>query len=92
MKLSVEILIEVIEIKTTFNLNDELWIVMCYSAMLCICWLDQQYYYAITDEHMKIKFSMEAECCLPIIKKPDQEGNKYDDSFLASLGPFASKS
>ncbi len=40
---------------------------------------------------MKIKFSMEAECCLPIIKKTDQEGKKNDDSFLASLGPFASE-
>ena len=40
MKLSTELCIEITEIETTFNLNDELWIIMCYSALTCISYID----------------------------------------------------
>lgn len=36
MKLIVEIGTEITEIQTTFTINDELWIVMCYSALTVI--------------------------------------------------------
>ena len=39
-KLCIEIMVEFVEVNTTYFLNDELWIIMCYSAMLCISWLD----------------------------------------------------
>ena len=40
MKLVIEISVQIVEVNTTYSLNDELWIIMCYSAMLCISWLD----------------------------------------------------
>lgn len=36
MKLLIDISCEIVEIITTFSLNDELWIIMCYTCMLCI--------------------------------------------------------
>ncbi len=41
MKLVIEMSVQIVEVNTTYSLNDELWIIMCYSAMLCISWLDQ---------------------------------------------------
>lgn len=41
MRLLTELAIELTEVLTTYVLNDELWIVMCYSAFTCISLIDQ---------------------------------------------------
>ena len=40
VELVIEISVQIVEVNTTYSLNDELWIIMCYSAMLCVSWLD----------------------------------------------------
>ena len=41
MKFSVEICVEITNILTGFKLDDELWIIMCYTAICCISDMDE---------------------------------------------------
>ena len=49
MKLSVEFCVEITNILTGFKLDDELWIIMCYTAICCISDMDEQYYQVFED-------------------------------------------
>ena len=60
MKLTIEFGIEVTEIQTTFTIDDELWIVMCYSALTVISSVDNQYYWILVNDKMKNKLENEA--------------------------------
>jgi len=65
MKLSVEICVEITNILTGFQLNDELWIIMCYTAICCISEMDEQYY-EIADDKLKTRLEHELDYDLPL--------------------------
>ena len=85
MRLSCELCIEITEVMCTYILNSELWMVMCYSALTCISYIDQQYF-DIMDDKMKTKLVEKYEMCLKIENEQDFESTHvsmlYNDSPL----------
>ena len=66
MKFLIEVTVELLNIFTTYFITDQLYVVMCFSALLVISYVDQQYYETI--EHpLKTKLENEAEYQLPIL-------------------------
>jgi len=88
MRFIVEIGVELTEIFTTFNLNDELWMVMCYAALTCIGTIDHQYY-DIIDDKIKDKLVEKYQYCLKIENEADFE--KTDFSMLGSNSPLTKR-
>lgn len=58
MKLTVELSIEILQINTTFFIDDQLYVVMCFTALMTISFIDQLYYDSI---HPPIKKQFESD-------------------------------
>merc|ERR1712096_500735 len=65
--MGMEVMVEVGEIVQSFQLNDELWIIMCYTALMCITMIDLQYFEVIKND-FKRKM-VKADCKLKIETK-----------------------
>ena len=79
MNIICELMIELVEVLTTFVLNDELWIVMCYSAMTCISYIATQYF-ILMDDSMKTKLVTQNNYSLKIENEID-----FEETRLATL-------
>ena len=76
MKFSCELLVEGIEVLTTYLLSyDELWVIMCYSAFIIICQIDNQYF-EIIDNELKDKFTGKYKMCLKIENEKELKSTK----------------
>ena len=79
MKIICELMIELVEVLTTFVLNDELWIIMDYSAFTCISYIATQYYILMEDS-MKTKLVTQNKYSLKIENEID-----FEETRLATL-------
>ena len=75
MRLVCEVAIEITEVFTTYVLNDELWIVMCYSAFTCISYIDTQYFDTM-DDKLKDKMVGQYQFSLKIENEEEFEETK----------------
>ena len=82
MKIICELMIELVEVLTTFVLNDELWIIMDYSAFTCISYIATQYYILMEDS-MKTKLVTQNKYSLKIENEID-----FEETRLATLRSY----
>ena len=70
MKMSIEFATELINVYVSYTVTyDEVWVVMCFSAMCLINQIDEQYYLVLEDDKIKEKLECQFQYTLPVLRE-----------------------